>query len=98
MRKGIFILFFAVLQLSVHAQEKSSLSGKVTDENHNPVKGASIRLLNTDKGSFSNVTGDFSIPEVYKGSYQVEVTAIGFAGISRTLSIEGNRTENFELA
>src|SRR5690606_34675316 len=70
---------------------------KVTDNESKPVAGASVYLLNTNRGVATNDKGEFSIPGLVAGRYRVEISAIGFATITRAASINGSETPVFEL-
>jgi iron complex outermembrane recepter protein len=54
-------------------------SGRVTDEKHEPVKYASVHLLNTKVTVVANEAGMFSIKDIPAGMYTLHVSAAGFA-------------------
>ncbi|SEJ41243.1 TonB-linked outer membrane protein, SusC/RagA family [Dyadobacter koreensis] len=92
-------LLISVLQISAFGQTNGSggivLSGKVTDENKEPLPGVSIRVHNTGLGAVSDVDGNFKITL----SKPNELLTFSFIGY-KTLQINsGNRsTINVELA
>lgn len=82
------LLFSAV---TVFAQVNGSISGKIMDENGQPLTGASVALYDTSKsnvitGASSNQNGDFSI-EAQPGSYLLEVTFVSYKSYSQTLNV-----------
>ncbi len=72
------------------AQETTSLTGKVVDEQSMPVRGASVHLLNTNYGVLTDRDGEFTIQRVYNGKYLVQVTAVGYATITRETAVSGS--------
>lgn len=80
MRKIVAAVCFLFYFLPVFSQSPSGdLSGKVTDNNGSPVKAVSVVLMNTERGAVTNEKGEFLIPNVPHGSYDVSFSAIGFA-------------------
>jgi len=93
------VLMFFILQNQVFAQSSGSsslvVSGKVTDENKEPLPGVSIQVHNTSQGAVSDVEGNFKIT-LTKPNELLTFSFIGY----KTLQINsGNRsTINVELA
>jgi TonB-linked SusC/RagA family outer membrane protein len=93
------ILVFSFLQVPVFGQSAGSsdivLTGKVTDENKDPLPGVSIRVHNTSIGAVSDVEGNFKI-SLSKPNELLTFSFIGY----KTLQINaGNKSIlNVELA
>src|SRR5688572_26056068 len=85
--KQIFTLIVMLGWLSVSAQEMTVLSGKISNTNMEPIPGASIRVLNTTLGAATNEAGEFTIENLAKARYTLEVTAVGFASIKRNVDL-----------
>jgi TonB-linked SusC/RagA family outer membrane protein len=66
------------------------VNGSVIDSAGRPVQGASVRLLPGNKGTTTNQTGSFSIPNVEPGTYTLEVTFVGYAAYRRQITVTGN--------
>ncbi|HEY2720512.1 MAG TPA: TonB-dependent receptor plug domain-containing protein, partial [Chitinophagaceae bacterium] len=83
--------------LSLAAQQKT-LTGKVFDENNQPLTGATIRVKGTNRAVVTDASGSFSI-NVSKGE-TVEITHVGYIGSSEkigdnaTISISLRQSEN----
>ena len=71
----LFALFFLLSFCAVHAQQGK---GKVTDNAGNPLQGASVQVLNTDRGTATAADGSFRLSLV-PGKYTLYITAIGYA-------------------
>ncbi len=70
------------------AQPEASLSGEVTDEAAGePLIGATIRLVGTLLGASTDMNGQFLLPIVPPGAYQVEVSQIGYSTFTDTVRV-----------
>lgn len=77
------------LCLSLYAQETNILvSGSVKDSLGNPISGASVKNVNTNKGTFTDQNGKFSI-NVTKGQY-LDITYIGYQTVNIIYSGQEN--------
>ena len=91
---GIFamILVFSTWQFTAVAQSGSSgsvaVSGKVTDENKEPLPGVSIRVHNSSQGAVSDVDGNFKITL----SRPNELLTFSFIGYKTQQINAGNRS------
>ncbi|MFC6998359.1 TonB-dependent receptor [Rufibacter roseus] len=89
-----FTLFTLVLLLSqlVWAQRHtSSISGKVTLGNGEPLAYASVALVGTSYGTTTSESGHFRIRPLEQGVYQVRVSMIGYQSIDKKVSISSNQ-------
>ncbi|MDX2179354.1 MAG: TonB-dependent receptor [Bryobacteraceae bacterium] len=75
-------LTLALFAIPAFAQQTATLSGTVTDPTGAAVARSSLRLVNTDTGetyaAVSSDTGDFTMPLVKPGSYELVVESPGF--------------------
>ena len=75
-RRQILISLFTFLFFSAsHAQQ---VKGKVTDEKGMPLQGASVQVLNSDRGTATGADGSFLI-DLGPGKNALFITAIGYA-------------------
>ena len=77
--------------LAVHplTAQTASLSGTVTDaDSGTPLLGANIRLVETLLGATTDPEGRFILPAVPSGTYQVEISLIGYATLTKTVQVE----------
>jgi iron complex outermembrane receptor protein len=77
--KKISIFLFLFVSTLANAQS-FTLSGKVVDENKNPLAGASILVKEIKKGTSTDFDGNFSF-NLEKGTYTLEVSFIGYGTI-----------------
>ena len=57
---------------------QTDLSGRILDENNEPVVGATIRILHTLKGTSSNTLGEFYLKNVSGSPILLEYSSIGY--------------------
>lgn len=81
----IFLVFFAYL---IQAQV---ISGKIVDENNNPLLGASVIIENTFLGTSSDSNGNFSIKCKFTDC-KLLVSYLGFETISQSVKLSGENT------
>ena len=79
-----FILFSHQLGLT---QEKYKVNGQIVNAEQTPVIGAVIRILENGLGAVSNLNGEYELPPLEKGTYQVELSAVGFDTDTMALNV-----------
>lgn len=78
------------------AQEKFSLTGKITEQaSGKALPGASLTI--DQRSAVSNQNGDYSIANLRAGIYTLKVSYVGFQTIEKTVGIDGSQQLNFEL-
>ena len=75
MKKISIFLFLFVSTLA--SAQSFTLSGKVVDENKNPLPGASILVQEIKKGTFTNDEGNFSL-KINRGKYKIKISYLGY--------------------
>jgi TonB-dependent starch-binding outer membrane protein SusC len=99
MKYKITLLFFLLLCLSnaIWAQ-KATLSGKITGD-RTPVPGATIKILNSTKGTAADESGNYRLTDLAAGSVTIEVSSVGFANKTETLTLkDGDNTLDIALS
>ncbi|WPQ60670.1 TonB-dependent receptor [Chitinophaga sancti] len=76
MKEVLYILSGIFLFTNVQGQ---SIKGTVSAVNNNGIDGATITILNAGKSTSSDRAGDFKFAGILPGTYQLSVSAIGFA-------------------
>ena len=81
----------------ISAQEKFTLSGKITDQRSNETLiGVNIIFPELKTGTITNEYGFYSIT-LKKRTYNFQVSYLGFNSVSETINIDQNKTLNFKL-
>lgn len=86
-RKVVFLLsvFYALAAAQIIAQKNISISGEVLNsETGNPLQYVNIKVLNTNRGTTTNSSGQFTIM-LPAGNYDFKFSYVGFK--SRTIEI-----------
>lgn len=99
------VVLFASLSLPGFAQEtRSTLTGHVADSSGAAIPHAQITITNIDTGvkttAQSNGVGDYTVPFLPNGRYEVAATAAGFKAYDHkglTLQTEQTVTENIKF-
>lgn len=86
-----YFLFVTILTTSLLSQTK--ISGKITDENNQPLPGANIYLKDTYDGVSSDVDGTFSFTTDEEGEFILVVSFVGYQSHSENLTLD--RKEKF---
>ena len=76
----VFLLLVCLLQLSLTAQNKITLSGKVTDQQGTPLSLITIAVENTVSGTYTDDSGLYSL-QVSPGKHTFVVSSLGYQTI-----------------
>ncbi len=79
----MFFVFSAIFSLS------QTISGKIVDENDNPLVGASVIIENSFLGTTSDNEGNFSIKCKFS-ECKLSISFLGFEPINQIVSMSGN--------
>lgn len=77
----ILVAFLSVLVLiqSIQAQSNYSIQGKISNQQGEPIQGASVILLNGVKGTITDGNGAFTLSVSKAGNYTLAISSIGYA-------------------
>ena len=76
-----------------------SLIGTVTDKaDGKPIAGAAVYLPDLKLGANTNSKGHYALKELPRGTYLVQVTAIGYAPFSQRVNLSKTDSLNFQLS
>ena len=91
--KSISTAIFA-LTVQFSMAQTTSISGKIISDGK-PVEFANVVLKGTQIGTSTDTSGKYQIKNITAGTYQVQVTAIGFDKVSKNITIKTD--ENIQL-
>jgi len=69
------------------------VKGKVTDQNNEPLIGASIFVIQQNKGTVSNSTGEYQISNLPNGKINIQVSYIGYQNQIETIILDNSKIE-----
>ena len=96
--KHIFLAVSIFIQISsVHAQEKNTVSGHITDaETNEALYGAAFQIVELKTGGMANAEGFYSV-SVPSGSYTFRYSMIGYDIAEMTVTVENNSVRDIKL-
>ncbi|WP_233890295.1 TonB-dependent receptor, partial [Tenacibaculum piscium] len=94
--KSIAFIIVLCTSFAVNAQS-FILSGKIINNNQEPLNGASIVLKNSKKGVSSDKKGNFKL-NLSKGTHLLEVSYIGFKTATKEVEINKNKEVIIQLS
>ncbi|MFN3134452.1 MAG: TonB-dependent receptor [Candidatus Kryptonium sp.] len=72
-------VFISLLIFSVsYSDVRGKLTGRITDQNKNPIVGANILLVGTNLGAATDFEGRYIILNIPPGTYDVRISSIGY--------------------
>ena len=92
----VLFMLTCLSQIGIMAQNKITLSGKVTDQHGAPLSLATIAVENSSSGTYTDDNGRYSLP-VVPGKHTLVVSLIGYQTVKSTFNIQQNKTLNFTL-
>lgn len=92
------IVFALLMSVSAYAQS-GTLTGEVTDaETGEPLIGATVYIQSVQKGTQTNIDGEYTITGISAGSYEVSFSYVGYITYEAQVEIgSGTNTLNAEL-
>ncbi|MEL6988652.1 MAG: carboxypeptidase-like regulatory domain-containing protein, partial [Bacteroidota bacterium] len=88
-----YLLIFLFAMASVYVSAQSTISGQVTDEDGNPLIGATVQVISSGKGTVTNINGEYSI--MASENDVLECSYLGYD--SFTAAVSSQKTINFTL-
>jgi iron complex outermembrane receptor protein len=83
------IILIAAGLISLQTFSQSSLQGKITDQNNEPVIGATVHIEELNSGAITDFTGDYMLSNIKSGSYSVSVRMLGYQTKTKKFSFNG---------
>ncbi|HUZ59523.1 MAG TPA: TonB-dependent receptor [Hanamia sp.] len=95
--KKLLILCFSLF--SVVFLNAQSLSGHITDTaTRKAIEGASVYFPQLKLGAVTDINGNYKIPSLPQGIYEVEIQSLGHATITRQVNLKGEVSLNLSMS
>jgi len=92
------ILLFILISIKSLFSQTFSIYGKITDPEFNPIPSVNVYILNSNLGSATDDRGYYSIKNLPEGTYELEISAIGYIKKLQKVIIKNNSVKiNFIL-
>lgn len=102
MRRGLHFALTMMFMLTVwgFASAQTTLTGRVTDDNGQPVPYASVIIKGTEVGTTTDLNGSYSFPvDLRAGRYVLMVSSVGLKTIEKPIEIgAGSATINNDFS
>lgn len=89
---------FLTLLSSFAIAQSGLIKGRITNENGDPVELINIILKGTGKGTMTSVSGEFTLPDLAAGKYQLIASGVGYTTIERRVTLADGETETLNLS
>lgn len=97
--KRIFISIIYILFINACAFAQTTLTGKVTDKTTGEsLTGVIIYIPDLETGATTNANGEYTIPNLPKGKFLVQVKFIGYAGYIEVIDLTTVSSKDFSIA
>ena len=91
-------LIFLLSSLTVYAQSKGTITGKVIEATSGtPLVGANV-MLNTSKGASADIQGHYTIMGVEPGNYQISASFLGYEEEILEVTVQANQVTVVDFA
>jgi len=85
MKRTINLLFILLIALPTYAQQTGTITGKVVDaKTRQPLVGANVVIMDTDRGASTDLEGNYVISRVPVGTYRLKFMYIGYNSVLKT--------------
>ncbi|MDC1068151.1 TonB-dependent receptor [Candidatus Kapabacteria bacterium] len=99
MKRFILIITTLVLALGFEAFASTTgkISGIVIDGEGKPAAGATIRVLGTPRGAYTDAKGKFFISGIDVGEWEVQASIVGSEPFVKKIKVSSDRTTDIEF-
>jgi iron complex outermembrane receptor protein len=84
----IYIFLFFMAFAYIHTNAQNSIIGRVTDHNNEPLIGTSIFVIQQNKGTITNESGEFQVNNIPNGKINIQISSIGYQNHIETLLLK----------
>lgn len=89
LKKLGFLLLFVLVSIATYAQT-GSISGKVVDENNQPLPGAAVFINGSQVSTQTDVNGNYRLNGVAYANVSVTVRFVGYDNLTKSINLNSN--------
>ncbi len=88
----LFLLFNLIFISRINAHETGEVKGQVISDIGTVMNDVNITVVGTDKGTYTNANGRYSLTDVPAGEFILKVSAIGYDTASKKIKVQASKT------
>ena len=88
----LFLLFSLIYISTINAHETGEIKGRVVSDVGTAMNDVNITVVGTDKGTYSNINGRYSLTDVPAGDFVLKVSAIGYETTTKRVKVQASKT------
>jgi iron complex outermembrane receptor protein len=89
--------WFCLIPNLAQAQQTGTLAGTITSTEGEPLQGANVILVGTQRGAATNEEGAYRITDIAVDEYTVRITFVGYKTTEREVRIEAGSTRTLNV-
>ena len=89
------ILKILIMLVGVFSYAQTTVSGSITDQNNQPLSGATVIVVGTSSGVAADFDGNYTITVDMDAPFSIEASSVGFK--PATVQVSGSSTVNIVL-
>jgi len=96
----ILLLLSLSIPLSAKtAEETRKITGRITDKiSGQPIAGVTISIPDLKMATCTNINGIYLLKQLPRGEYLLQVTAVGYASVTKVIDLENTYSVDFKLS
>ncbi|MBI4645137.1 MAG: TonB-dependent receptor [Bacteroidia bacterium] len=87
--KKVLFFFVLILLINQYIKGQSSINGKITVQDNEPLPGANIYISDIHKGTVSDENGNYSLTGLPNGKLKIQFSFIGYENVIETVFLAG---------
>jgi iron complex outermembrane receptor protein len=87
------LIRYLLLLCSYPLMAQNRIEGTITDQDNEPLLGATVFIADLNKGTISNENGEYQLLNIPNGKHRVQFSYIGFANLIETAELHGESIE-----
>ena len=88
----LFFLFSLIFISGIEAHETGEIKGRVVSDIGTVMNDVNISVVGTDKGTYSNSNGYYSITDVPAGEFVLEASAMGYDTTTKRIKVQASKS------
>jgi iron complex outermembrane receptor protein len=94
----IIIIIAAQMAFAGPIEESGgTVKGRVATVDNQPAAGVTVTIINVNRNSITDENGNFIFHHIKAGSYEMEISVVGYETIRRGLVVENNETTDLSF-